>query len=414
MGAFPFVISPRAFPGPHSESDRESRPLFSLRLRIRGQGKEGQSKMKVIDRVYRPRLDEFIKALAKYPCSDYTGIPHPFLPEIGKNYRLALKRIAIVGKETRGWKPDLDEFIPSYLNYGFDFADEMAEFRNLDFKDSGWMGGVPTRASFWGFWMNVLAKVYGVVNWKDIQHGKFDILLDSFAWGNVNSIETSTSASVNANASGYYRAKAMSAKLFDSIDLLVQSISPHVVILMCSNAERDRYLGLDFRMEERAEDKVSVFKRDNLVVFHLPHPNKQRWCPGGADEFASIIRNLLVKYKMFCPLPNVFKNGLKPEARDILVRECIGMDKYDAIAKTALELRRQYSYMSARDLCLKILNSAGIKNDRGEPFSGNTRGPCRLVSTAWNHFQNVTNQQEVAEAIALAFTNVSGRYAYEC
>ena len=39
MGAFPFVISPRAFPGPHSESEGESRPLFSPRLRNRGQGK---------------------------------------------------------------------------------------------------------------------------------------------------------------------------------------------------------------------------------------------------------------------------------------------------------------------------------------------------------------------------------------
>ena len=42
MGAFPFVISPRAFPGPHSESEGESRPLFSPRLRNRGQERRKQ------------------------------------------------------------------------------------------------------------------------------------------------------------------------------------------------------------------------------------------------------------------------------------------------------------------------------------------------------------------------------------
>lgn len=369
--------------------------------------------MKRIRDIYKPLLDKFVAELAKYPYEDYVGVPHPFLPEIGRNYRLALKRIAIVGKETRGWGPNLDEFIPSYIKEGFDFAKEMAEFRNLDFKDPGWMGGVPTRASFWGFWMNVLAKVYGVDHWKDIQHGKYDILLDSFAWGNVNSIETSTSAGVNANALGYSRAKITAEKLFDSIDLLVQAINPHVVILTCSNHERDRYLGRGFQFVERVEDKVSVFKRDDLIVLHAPHPNNQRWYAGGADGFAKIMRDLLAKYKMFCPLLNVYMQGLKPEAQAILVGECVGMGKFDAIAKVALELRKQHSYMTARSLCLDILNNAGIKNNFGLSFSGKARGPCKLVSAAWNYFHNACKQADVAENIALAFTTVSGYYAYK-
>ena len=94
-----------------------------------------------LEAVYRPLLDEFVKELAKNPSSDYAGIPHPFLPEEGRNYDHALKRIAIVGKETRGWGPNLDSFIPNYLASGFDFSAEMAEFQNLDFKDPGWMGG---------------------------------------------------------------------------------------------------------------------------------------------------------------------------------------------------------------------------------------------------------------------------------
>lgn len=366
--------------------------------------------MQTVSEVYRPLLDEFVHELAKYPSSDYAGIPHPFLPEIGRNYRLALKRIAIVGKETRGWGPNLNEFIPSYIKNGFDFSKEMAEFQNLDFKS--WMG-VPTRASFWGFWMNVLAKVYGVASWKEIEHGKFDVLLDSFAWGNVNAIETPTSDGVAPNAPGYSRAKSLSERLFDSIDLLVRATAPHVVIMTCSIPERNRYLGTGFQCEMRVEDKVTVFRRGELIVFHAPHSNHQRWYPGGSDEFARIIRDLLANYKMFCPLPDVLKNGLQADAKEILIRECTGIHKFDAIAKVAHELRRQHSCMTARSLCLDILNPAGHTSNRGEPYTGNVWGPCRLVSTAWRHFMENEKKPDIAEDIAFAFTNVYGNYAYE-
>lgn len=363
--------------------------------------------------VYRPLLDEFVRELAKYPSSDYAGIPHPFLPEVGRNYDHALKRIAIVGKETRGWDPNLDSFIPDYLANGFDFDAEMEAFRNLEFKDSGWMGDRPTRASFWGFWMNVLAKVYGIQNWKDIQNGQYDILLDSFVWGNANAIETYTSEGVDASAPGYQRAKELAERLFDSIDLLVRATDPHAVILLCSVPERNRYLGPGFKVVESIDDKVMVLRRGDLLVFHAPHPNSQRWYAGGADVFAQIMRDLLAKNELFCPLPDVLDNGLLPEAKRILVRECAGIHKFEAIAKVAHALRQQHSYMTARDLCLEILNPAGHRTNRGTPFTGNTQGPCRLVATAWRHFHNSERRPDVAEDIALSFTDVDGNYAYD-
>ena len=366
-----------------------------------------------IQMVYRPLLDEFVKELAKHPLTDYAGIPHPFLPEVGRNYDHALKRIAIVGKETRGWGPNLDRFIPDYLTNGFDFSMEMAEFRNLDFKDSSWMGGRPTRASFWGFWMNVLAKVYGVQEWTEIRDGKFDILLDSFVWGNANAIETCTSAGVDAGAAGYSRAKKLAEKKFDSINLLEKATDPHVVILLCSIGERNRYLRDGFSLVEVVEDRVSVFRRDGLLVFHAPHPNNQRMYAGGAEVFAVIIRDLLAKYGLFCPLPDVLHNGLLPATSQALIAECVGIHKFDAIAKVALELRRQHSFMTARSLCLDILNPAGHRTNYGTPYTGNKKGPCRLVSTAWNHFQNEENCPDIAEAIALSFTDINGEYAYE-
>ena len=363
--------------------------------------------------VYGPLLGEFVKELAKYPSSDYAGIPHPFLPEVGRNYDHALKRIAIVGKETHGWNPHLDQFIPGYLANGFDFDMEMAEFRNLDFKAPNWMGNRPTRASFWGFWMNVLAKTYGINHWKEIQHGKFDNLIDSFVWGNANAIETATSDTVNSNASGYRRAKALAGQLFDSIDLLEKAVDPHCVILLCSNPEKNHYLGSGFTELETVEERVTVLRRGKLLVFYAPHPNNQRWFSEGADRFARIIRDLLSKYRLFCPLPDVLHQGLLPTAKELLVEGCKGIHKFDAIAKVAHELRKQRSCMTARSLCLDVLNPAGHKTNRGTPFTGNLWGPCRLVSTAWNHFQNETKQPDLAEDIALSFTDINGDYAYE-
>jgi hypothetical protein len=69
--------------------------------------------------------------------------------------------------------------------------------------------------------------------------------------------------------------------------------------------------------------------------------------------------------------------------------------------------------MTARDLCLEILNPAGHRTNRGTPFTGNTQGPCRLVATAWNYFQNTLQRPDIAEDIALSFTDIYGNYAYE-
>ena len=261
--------------------------------------------------------------------------------------------------------------------------------------------------------MNVLAKVYGVQEWTEIRDGKFDILLDSFVWGNANAIETGTSVGVNARAPGYSRAKQLAEQKFDDINLLVKAVAPHVVILLCSIGERNRYLGSNFSVVEVVEDRVSVLQCDGLFVFHAPHPNKQRHYSGGADVFARIIRDLLAKYGGFCPLPDVLHNGLLPAARQALITECVGIHKFDAIAKVAHELRRQRSFMTARSLCLDVLNPAGHTTNYGTPYTGNKKGPCRLVSTAWNHFQNVVKRSDIAEDIALSYTNMNGEYAYE-
>ena len=361
---------------------------------------------------YRPLMDLFIERLSLRPFSDYQGIPHPFLPAWGKNYHHALIRIAIIGKETRGWAPNLDEFIKLYKNQKYDFGLDREEFQNLDFTNNSWMGDRPTRASFWGFWMNVLAKTYGIVDWEEIKHRRYDVLLDSFLWGNANAIETVTSAGVNPNAPGYWDAKNES-KVFDSIHLIQRVFDPHVIILTCARSEMQSYLKNDFIHIETIDGCVSVLRKDKSLIFHAPHPNRQRWDVGGSDKYAKIMRNLLYKYKLFCPLPNSLQQGLSAEAKEILIRECsiTKMNKFEAIARIAHELRKQRSFLTARSLCVDILNQAGHRTNIGTEYTGNGKGLCRLCATAYHRF--IDHEPQIAEDIALAFTQDNGFYAYE-
>ena len=71
-----------------------------------------------------------------------------------------------------------------------------------------------------------------------------------------------------------------------------------------------RYLGDGFELLETRDDRVTVYPKNNLLVFYAPHPHNQMFQPGGADVYAEIMRDLLVQYKMFCPLPDVLQQGL--------------------------------------------------------------------------------------------------------
>ena len=260
--------------------------------------------------------------------------------------------------------------------------------------------------------MNVLAKTYGIDDWEEIKKRKYDILLDSFLWGNVNSIETSSSESVNSNAPGYWFAKTESS-VFDSVDLIKRVFNPHVIILTCKKQEMQCFLGAGFELQETRENRVAVYKKDNFLVFHAPHPNNQRFHCGGADVYARIMRDLLVQYKLFCPLPDVLHQGLSQQAIDILIRECSfdKIGKYEAIARVAHELRKQKSTMTARSLCMDILNKAGHRTNRGGEYTGNCQGPCHLCATAYRRFES--SEPGIAEEIAYAFTKDNGHYAHE-
>lgn len=350
------------------------------------------------DQEYLHLVDDFVMDLRdKWPGATFGETFSPFLPKWGRNFDLALMKIAVVGIDTLGWTDKLHDFVSYYPLSLKDFLVEKADFQEK-FKFLGW-GYKMT--SFWGFWFHLISNLYGV-DIKDVLQRKRNDLVDNFVWGNCNAIEIMHVK--NPRDSSYKYASAKS-KVFNSVDYLIKIFGPKVIIVL--NAEPWSYLGhLDNQLEVSANG-VGVYKKGDVLVLQLNHPSSR-----GGSKYKRMydVIALLKKYGKFCSLENALDN-LSKESRKFLVHECARFqNKYDAIGMVALELCRQRQKMKVLDM-VSILNEAGFKNTRGGAFSLKSYGPYKLTSSAYQHFKK-NNRQDVADAIAVAFTDVRGNYAY--
>lgn len=358
------------------------------------------------NQVFSPLMDEFVKKLLEREVSDYQGIPHPFVPIWGKNYEKAYKKIAIVGRDTNGWGICLDEFLDKYKLGQYRFDDDRCEFRNLDFKD--WRTDAP--GSFWRFFMEVLANVYGLEKWTEIKNGKCDYLIDDFVWGNCLSVQCKKSDHTNPYAKGYDYALECAQKHLNSIDYLEKVFAPDVVIL--TYADYEAYLGDGWICEKIVDDRIKVLKRGKLVVFQCHHPNGMRFHAGGTKEYARILRDLLCEYGFFFSLQGMKNNFIPVEEKDALVERMKNeSDKYEAIKVVALTLRKYGCIMSAYDLG-DLLNRAGYLTNRGRAYKNTPHhGAYKIISAAYNRAR--TTDMDVADAVASSFTKSDGSYAYK-
>lgn len=370
------------------------------------------------EKIYREKVSLFCQDLLKRASPEgYRGVPMPFLPMCGKEYHFALKKIGFIGIETLGWG-SLENFLKVYSENTYDFQWDRENFQNFEFLN--W--GVNKRYEFWHFWLMILSLIYGI-QLKDLQQGKMNLLLDSFAWGNCNSIETAQSKNIiKAKQEGrlgveYQYAKKKSEELFDHLDMMNDVFEMDAIIVACKDCWR--FLGPRENYDELPSDchNVKVYKRKlgKLLVFQCNHPHGTIKT-GGPEKNAHEIRNLLQKYKLFCPLPNVARNGLSNDAEKILVdklhelREEKGNGAvFEAVAIVAKELHNQHSCMQAATLC-DLLNKSGFLNRLNKQYTGNKRGPCSLVRHAYHCYES--GHPGIAEDIAFAFTRKNGLYAY--
>lgn len=357
---------------------------------------------------YKPLLRQFCKEITdKYPPEAFAKIPHPFIPSWGTRYELSLVKMAIIGKETAGWDPELSKYIEDVQNEKWNSSFDISEFQNLDYVK--WNDG--HRYSFFGFVMYFLAALYGVKNWEVLKQRHFPNILNSFLWGNASAIECEDSVGPDVNKLAHQCARQAAGSLND-YQHIHNLFTPNVSIIMCSRAECNFYLRNTEKVLMWDQNLVRLWKIANgSIIFSMPHPNNMRWNKG-ADFYAQTIRQGMIEHGLFQPMPDFM--DCDQESEEILntfFSKCKQNAKNtrEAVAFIATELRKQQATMTVRMLC-NILNRLGYRTTYNSEYSAG-RGSYKMISCAWDYYH--VQAPDIAESIAMAFTLPNGKYAYE-
>ena len=362
---------------------------------------------------YIPLLEKFREELlAKHPAEAYRGLPEIFLPAWGKIYERAPLRMAVVGKETRGWGDDLSVTLEKIEKRDWDYVFDVSKFQNLDYTAWG-----TTRYHFWGFAMFFLAKLYGVKDWGKLKLKEHADILNHFVWGNVCAVETWESATVDGGMGKETWAEAFDAsRPFNTFAHLQTLFAPQVTLVMCSRALCDGYLAACAPTLVWERDNVRLFKVGDAYVFNLPHPQAMQWQGGeyAAETYVKTIREALHELGLFQALPS-FVDAYNTQATQILhyLTVCAKQvaNSREAIRLIAEELNRHGATMSAIYL-VDILNAAGHRTQRGGKYTGTPPGIYETISKAYTYYDS-NGESSAADKIAKAFTRPDGSYAYE-
>lgn len=371
---------------------------------------------------YKPFLRQFCRDLTQEnSLDDFAGIPCPFTPEWGKRYEQSKTKLAIIGLETRGWG-NLPENMKEIQTENWDSIFDFSEFQNLNYL--GWMNQARNRFSYWGGVLYFLAHLYGIQDWTTLRDGDKAEILNSFAWGNVSAIERWASDGIDKElATREHHAIARSASYnLNDFQHLNKTLAPDVSVIMAGRGDTDTYLRNTEISLLWDEDNVRCFQNGDSLIFNIPHPRGLMYIGGDAqDRCVDKIRQTMINRKHYIPLLIYARNdGVIEKLTEQVVANKIteyfktctqkAATPYDAVAMIALELKKQEAYMSVPVLC-QLLNQYGFRTKYDTEYSGG-RGSYRMVACAYHQFE-LQGEQDIADAIAYAFTNSNGDYAYE-
>ena len=360
---------------------------------------------------YIPLLRDYAKSLlGMFPADEYAGIPQNFIPEWGIDYFKSDIRIAFVGLETRGWG-DMSNFLRDSEKDDYSSAYDMSEFQDLNFLN--WND--THRHTFWGFNSFFLGALYGLKNWEVLKWGQHKDILRTMAWGNATSVERWPNCKGYGakNPSAWEQAKRESSR-FDDINLLLRTCRPHVVLLLCGKAVGMSYLRNCSESERRpvwSGGQIEVYRVGGAYVFHASHPAAMKF-NGGAAHYAKLIRDKMIEYGVFRPLPPSIKDDSISESFIIdLLRREFSIDHpntFDVVMKIAVTLRKQESLMPV-SMLVRILNNLGSRNNYGGLYAEG-RGTYRMLQHFY--YRDGLNEEE-KDAIAMAFVNESGWHPWD-
>ena len=202
--------------------------------------------------------------------------------------------------------------------------------------------------------------------------------------------------------------------IFDDITLLQKVCRPHAVLLLCGKGDGAFYLRNCSNSEKTPVwqgDSIEVYKIGETFLFHAYHPAAMKF-NGGAQHFADVIREKMIEFEVFKPLPQSTKDDAATETYILnKIRENFHCDRpntFEVILKIAVFLRKQESLMPVSMLS-RIINNAGCRNNWGGEYSGG-RGVYRML----HHFYHRNGlSDEEKDAIAMSFVNEYGWHPWD-
>ncbi|HEV2247287.1 MAG TPA: hypothetical protein VGW37_11600 [Terriglobia bacterium] len=360
---------------------------------------------------FRPLISEFVSEIEGAGLDVKPGSPQPFFPVFGEAYERSSLRMVIVGQDTRGWGclkrfMEMERAAP-----GSALADDLTEFRDLDFKNWG-----ATRYTFWGFAMMFLAALHGRSDWGVMKRGAYPEILSSFAWGNGNAVEYYNS-SPKTMAWDQWELVRKAGERFNGLRHLVETIGPRVVVVLWKDMNPAAYFaGYGFtQVEEAGGIRHFRVPAANVDVFQATHPVRMRWEGVAADDVCAQlvarlqVNNLSVAFPAFVQHSSDSENAIAHLRKSAPARKN-GFDKFRFVEWVAEELKKRGSFMSAPTLA-RLLNELGFETDYGCEYTGG-RGTYNLISgTYWRLERD--GRGERAGMVAEAFRKPNFEYAYE-
>jgi len=232
---------------------------------------------------YCELIDKFSVDLGEF---NPTGMPAIHIPIIGKNYDTSLIKMAFYRKETYYW----------YSFKGFMEASKISSEKAFEYSTKSttpfdylkWTNNFGT--SFWDYFFKFLSVFY---KQKISLHYEKEAgyLLESFIWGETNSIEryTTTAKYEGSKYEDWEHIKNCS-KIFDTAKYTLEICKPDIMIIMDWEAD-ERWLTSGVKVDHvELYDHHLYYNVSNTDVYWLAHP--RYLAPNiGFDKSIEIILN---------------------------------------------------------------------------------------------------------------------------
>jgi hypothetical protein len=221
---------------------------------------------------YMKLIDSFVETL---DCFNTTGMPAIHIPIIGSRYEHWPVKIAFFGIETYGWL-SFQGFMEQYAGDGTTTGSTEKAFDYLTKSTSPanypeWTNNLHT--SFWDYVFQFLTAFYKLPESDFTKNDNYMDLLESFIWGNTNSMERYETTAKNSGALCDDWAHIKNAsEIFDTPRYILDICKPDILLIM-NWGKNESWLVGDKRVNHFELDSHHWhYKIKKTHVYWLPHP----------------------------------------------------------------------------------------------------------------------------------------------